>query len=149
VNLEYYQKDNFYKPKFICFDCRKVFKHKLARDIGVDASVSDYTCPHCGKEAASIGSKFRAPNSGNVKAWESLKVMHDIGAFLNFSGWATVPINIPESRKALHILLTNRKQDYLESIAYYVRRDYDSRNKQVIGMLSEQIQKIDDHLKSR
>jgi len=105
-NPNYYDTKQPYKPKLICCNCRKVFKRRLAEDIGIDheKAESEMICPNCGEKANYVGPKFRAPRAENIKAWKSIEVLNDIGV-LHFMGFATDRIEIPESNKALTDLL--------------------------------------------
>ena len=54
--------------KYICLDCRKVFK-KVPSEI--DPKVSE--CPDCKKEINEIGESFRAPRKDDIKKWNWVK----------------------------------------------------------------------------
>lgn len=146
-NPNYYTTDRPYKPKLICSDCRKVFKRRLATDLSINSEdkESDMICPNCGKRANYVGPKFRAPKSDNVKAWKSIEVLNAIGV-LNFMGFATNRIEIPESSKGLQDLLTEMKADYERAIRRWVSYEYNEDNKVHIKGFSEIIKRIDKYL---
>jgi hypothetical protein len=146
-NPNYYFTDRPYKPKLVCSDCRKVFKRRLAIDIAIHKTddQNNVICPHCGKMANYIGPKFRAPKSENIKAWNAIKVLNEIGV-LNFMGFTTNRIVIPESSKGLHDLLSEMRVDYERSINQWVSYEYSDENKLHIKTFSEIIKRIDKYL---
>lgn len=146
-NPNYYFIDRPYKPKLICFGCRKVFKHRLASDLNIEANndLGSMICPNCGKKANYIGPKFRAPKSDNIKAWKSIETLNDIGV-LSFIGWASNRIKIPESNKGLTDLLTEMKTDYENAIRGWISRDYNEENKLNIKKYSDAIKRIGKYL---
>ncbi len=147
-NPNYYFIDKPYKPKLICFGCRKVFKRKLLLDIQVDKEEdwSKMICPNCGKAANFIGPKFRAPKSDNVKAWKTIESLHSIG-LLNFLGYANNIVLIPESKKGLMALLKEMRSTKEESINRLASGDYSEMNKEYIKSSSDIVKKIDKYLK--
>lgn len=139
-----YNVTSLYKPKYICCNCRKVFKRRLPNDI--DMKPEDYQveakCPSCGNSAINIGPKFRAPKIDNIKAWKSLEVLLEIG-ILHFMGWAKERIIIPESTKALKDLLIDMRANCESNMQRWLSADYHERNKEGIKTNSEIIKRID------
>lgn len=146
-NPNYYFIERPYKSKYICTDCRKSFKRKLLADILIETGAEEKApkCPDCGKPTHWIGPKFRAPQTENIQAWNSIGTLRKVG-LLNFIGWANNDIKIPETKKALDDLLKSLKISYEASINKWVTRTYSQGNKDQIKYLSEIIKKIDQHL---
>lgn len=108
-NPNYGNTEKSYKSKFICLNCRKAFKRILLSDITKDESTpKPPKCPECGKPTFWIGRKFRAPKSDDIKSWNSIRIMNELGIY-HFSGWATIPVTIPNSEKKLRELLVRIK----------------------------------------
>ena len=145
-NPNYYFDSFRYKYKYICTDCRKSFKRKILSDLTKYKNLEekDPKCPDCGKLTDVIGPKFRAPKADNIKAWKSIKVLHDIGV-LNFVGWATAHIEIPVTTKALQNFLKELKADYEWNIKQWTTHEYSSNKKNLIKYFSEGIKKIDKY----
>jgi DNA-directed RNA polymerase subunit RPC12/RpoP len=136
-----------YKSKYICTDCRKSFKRKMLADISTSEDIKEKEpkCPDCGNPSIWIGPKFRAPKTDNIKAWNSIKTLNDIGV-LNFIGWANVNIKIPETKKSLNDLLKNLKASYERNIESFMTMEYSPDNKNQIKHFADAIKKIDKHL---
>lgn len=81
-NPNYYFGRRPYKPKLICCSCKKVFKRRLANDLGITEEDAEMVCPNCGKTANYVGPKFRAPKAGHAKAWKSIEVLNQVGVFI-------------------------------------------------------------------
>lgn len=152
--MEYTSNPNYsiveksYKSKYICVDCRKVFKRKLLSDFTNETNIEEKepTCPQCKKKTQWIGPKFRAPKMDNTNAWNSIKALKEIGILGSFFGWASGDSEIPESEKALREKLLNKKESYKCSIEKWVSYEYHTQNKENILFLSKEIKKIDSYL---
>lgn len=149
-NPNYYFIESSYKSKYICTDCRKSFKRKILSDISTDKVIEEkeLKCPDCGKPTSWIGPKFRAPKTGNIKAWNSIKILHDIG-LLNFIGWAMNYVDIPVTKKSLNDFLNDLKENYEWNIKRWTTIEYSPDNKNQIKYFSEAIKKIDKHLQTK
>ena len=149
-NPNYYFIERPYKSKYICTDCRKSFKRKLLSDITTDKDIEEKApkCPDCGKPTNWIGLKFRAPKTDNIKAWNSIKALHDIG-LLNFIGWANNYVDIPETKKSLNDFLKDLKGNYERNIKRWATIEYSPDNKNQIKYFSKAIKKIDKHLQTK
>lgn len=147
-NPNYYFVDRPYKSKFICTDCRKVFKRRILSDIAGNKNVveKEPKCPDCGKHTSWIGPKFRAPKSENLMAWKSIKILNDMG-MLDFKGFASVKVTIPETSKALNDLLIELREQCYWAMKRWSTLEYAPENKQQIAYLSERIKRIDNHFK--
>lgn len=139
-----------YKSKYICTRCRKSFKRKILADLTTDKNIEEKepTCPDCGNSTSWIGPKFRAPKTDNIKAWNSIKALHDIGV-LNFIGWANVPIRIPETKKALDDVLMDIKAKYEYSIQKWITGEYRPDSKDQIKYFSDAVKQIDKYLRTK
>lgn len=149
-NPNYYSVDQPYKSKYICTDCRKVFKRRVLSDITTNnvAEEKEPKCPDCGNPTSWIGPKFRAPKTDNFKAWNSIRVLHDIGE-LNFIGFAKNKLTIPETRKGLRELLLYLKDHYELTITRWATLEYSPDNKNQIRHFSEAIKRIERHLNEK
>jgi DNA-directed RNA polymerase subunit RPC12/RpoP len=147
-NPNYYFVDKPYKSKYICADCKKVFKRRILSDITSDNELEEKEpkCPDCGNLTSWIGPKFRAPKSDNIKAWNSIRVLNDIGVF-NMIGFASDKMTIPETKKGLQDLLTEMKEYYQWTINRWITMEYSPDNKNQIRHFSDAIKRIDKHLK--
>lgn len=149
-NPNYYFGERPYKSKYICTDCRKSFKRKLLSDITTDKDIKEKApkCPDCGKLTNWIGPKFRAPKTDNIKAWNSIKTLYDIG-LLNFIGWGNNYDDIPETTKSLNDFLKDLKETYEWKIKRLTTIEYSPDNKNQIKYFSEAIKKIEKHLQTK
>ena len=147
-NPNYYFNESQYKSKFICVDCRKVFKRPILKDISKEETLeTEPKCPDCGAMTYWIGPKFRAPKLDKIKAWNSVKVLLDIGV-LNFLGYANNPMTIPETTKGLKELLLLMKETCNWTIKKWTTYEYSSDNKNQIKYFSDRIKAIDKHLET-
>ena len=146
-NPNYYFVERPYKSKYICTDCRKVFKRKILSDIKVKDEINEKVpkCPECGNQTSWIGPKFRAPKVDNITAWNSIRILTDIGV-LNFIGFANEKVSIPETKKSLKNLLIEIKVNCEFSMRNWMTNDYNPENKNQIGHFSEIIKRIDNNL---
>lgn len=147
-NPDYSSTDKLYKDKYVCVDCRKCFKRRVLSDFSQETLEKDPKCPDCGKITFWVESKFRPPKSDNLKAWNSVKVLHDIGG-LSFLSYGNPTIHFPETNKGLKVMLMEMRHCYEQSIRRYISSEYDEDNKLQVGYLSEMIKKIDQHLNSQ
>jgi predicted RNA-binding Zn-ribbon protein involved in translation (DUF1610 family) len=58
--------------QFACFECRKVFKWRVAFYRG---EVESQTCLKCGSKMWFTGTAFKAPRQENVKQWSKAKLL--------------------------------------------------------------------------
>ncbi len=147
-NPNYYSVERPYKSKYICVKCRKTFKRRVLADITKDKAIQEKEpkCPNCGEATSWIGPKFRSPKSDNIKAWDSISVLHNIGA-LSFMGWASGTTKIPETKKSLFEMLKEMKENCLYSIDRWATMEYNVNNKVQIKYLSDRVKHIDTYLK--
>lgn len=146
-NPNYYFTDKPYKSKYICVNCKKVFKRRVLSDISSNKDLEEKAakCSDCGQIASWVGPKFRAPKLDNTKAWNSVKVLSDLG-LLNCIGFGNDNLTIPESKKGLKDFLFDLKNDYQYRIKQWTTNNYSSENKKQIKYFSDVINKIDKHL---
>lgn len=146
-NPNYYTVDKPYKSKYICVKCRKAFKRRVLSDITDDKiEEKEPKCPECGNLTSWIGPKFRPPKSDNLKAWNSIRVLNDIGV-LYFLGWSSGTVVIPETNKSLLDMLTEMKKQSELTINQWTTMEYNEGHKTQIKYFSEFIRRIDNHLK--
>lgn len=147
-NPNYYTVNKPYKSKYICVNCRKAFKRRVLSDIGGNLTAEkEHRCPDCGNTTSWIGPKFRPPKSDNRKAWNSIGVLQSIGA-LDFLGWASETVEIPETRKSLADMLTEMKESSKTAIRQWTTTEYAENNKEQIRLFSDFVKRIDDQLKT-
>ncbi len=76
-------RDKSYKIKYLCFDCRKVFKRLVLSDLDpakvTREDEAPAKCPQCGTLMTETGSKLRVPVSHDKKAWEVLRLLNEFG----------------------------------------------------------------------
>lgn len=147
-NPNYYPQEKPYKPKYICFDCRKCFKRKVATDIPkLNSEIQKAKCPDCGVLSSYIGPKFRPPKANNTNEWESIRTLSKIG-ILHFRGFATNKIRIPTSRKSLIEELKLIREICEKNIDKWLSQEYAKGNKEQISIFSDVIKKIDLEMKA-
>jgi hypothetical protein len=148
INPNYYLNDKYYKSKYICTDCRKSFKRKILSDISnnKEQTETESKCPECGNLTNWIGPKFRAPKMDNINAWNSIKIMKEIG-ILDFIGWSTNHIEIPETKKSLNTFLIELKANYEIHIKKWTSAKYTPENKNQIKYFSDAVIKLEKYLK--
>lgn len=134
-----------YKSKFVCTDCRKTFKRRLLSDISKEQEVSKPPkCPECGKTTFWIGPKFRSPKTEDIKSWNSVKILCRL-EIISFSGWATIPINIPKSEKELKELLVKIKN----TLQLSLKTLGTSKNEKVVISFAGKIKVIEKYLNKK
>ncbi len=147
-NPNYYPQEKPYKSKYLCFECRKCFKRKVAINIPkLNNEIQKAKCPECGKSSSWVGPKFRPPKSNNTNEWESIRTLSNIG-ILHFRGFATNKIKIPTSRKSLIEELKPIRNICENNIERWLRQDHSKENKEQIGIFSDIIKKIDSEIKA-
>jgi len=147
-NPNYYPQEKPYKPKYLCFDCKKCFKRKVVNDIHeLTSEIQIAKCPECGKPSTWVGPKFRPPKSANTKEWESIRILSRIG-ILHFRGFATNKIEIPKSRKSLMEELKSIREICQINMEKWLRQKYSKENSEQIGIFSDVIKKIDIEIKA-
>lgn len=146
-NPNYYTVDRPYKSKYICTKCRKTFKRRVLTDITKEKEIneSEPKCPECGQTTSWIGPKFRSPKADNIKVWNSIRVLQDVGA-LNFNGFASGTIKIPETTKSLVDLLKEIKDNCIFNMNRWATMKYDPNNKTQIKYLADCVKRVDLHL---
>lgn len=70
-----------HKPKFACFNCRKMFKIQPDRwhwDKDLKRMVTDHppVCPECGGLMRRVGREFKPPRREDKDAWEAAELLH-------------------------------------------------------------------------
>ncbi len=145
-NPNYYIQERPYKTKFICFDCRKVYKRKVATDFNGTEDEHPASCPECGIQSTWIGPKFRPPKSDDIKSWNSIAVLSRIG-LLCFIGFANNQTVIPTSKKALKTLLEQIKRSYELNIKNWSTANYEPGNSDQIRIFTELAERIKQELK--
>lgn len=89
-----------YKPHYACFKCRKTFKRRLAGDIRKGSLNNPAKCPQCGELMANMGLDFESPPKNDVKVWEHIKNLYQVGITFHSCG-CTGPGYIPRDTERL------------------------------------------------
>lgn len=145
-NPNFYSQERPYKSKYICTHCRKAFKRKVLSDINREQTEEKAPkCPECGRITSWIGPKFRPPKKDDLKAWQSVGVLYDLG-LLTYIGWANNDIEIPNSKKGLKDLLIQLKEDYERNVRGWISAEYSTDNKSQIKFFSEGMREIEQAL---
>lgn len=151
--MDYSENPNFdtqerlYKSKYICTHCRKAFKRKVLSDVTkVQTEEKAPKCPECARLTSWIGPKFRPPKKDNLKVWQSIEALYNLG-LLHFIGWANNDVDIPNSKNGLRELLIQLKDDYERNVQRWVSVEYSAENKDQIKFFSEGINEIEQALK--
>lgn len=141
TNPNYNLDGSLYKYKYVCTDCRKVFKRKILSDFKDTEECFDKVakCPQCSNTLTYVGQKFRAPRIQNEQAWKSLAILLDLG-LVRYDGWASPHVKFFDTKKALRDYLENLK----EEMKCLVNKMY---SKEINKHQSEMVKKIDKHLK--
>lgn len=111
-----------YKPHYGCFECRKTFKRRLLHDIDRDARESlAAKCPECGSLMANMGLDFKSPPKNDIKAWQHLRSLHNVGITFHSCG-CSGPGYIPADSNALANLLIERKETYIRNLRFWLNK---------------------------
>lgn len=104
-----------YKPHLVCFECRKMFRRRLLRDInhGQKESV-EAKCPQCGGLMADMGLDFKAPQKDDIKAWKHVQDLYTVGMTFHSCG-CSGPGYIPRDKEQILNKLEYTKKSYIEN----------------------------------
>lgn len=139
---------SLYKPHFVCFSCRKMFRRRLLKDIGVSSSGSvDAKCPQCGNLMADMGLDFKAPRQKDIKAWAHIQDLYSVGITFHSCG-CSGPGYIPKNREEILKQLESTKSIYINHIRLWsnielpdTKAEFESFNQKnaykIIGTLPE------------
>jgi hypothetical protein len=108
-----------YKPHLACFHCRKVFRRRLARDVGHNGFSIPPVCPECGRAIASMGLDFKAPKQDDQKAWRLAEELWTIGETYHSCG-CSGPGYRPRDLPAYRAFLVERRHEYLASLRHWL-----------------------------
>src|SRR4051794_22756971 len=82
-----------YLAPFVCCDCRRSFKRPLN-------GLEPRPCPLCGRPAAWVNRKFKAPKSPDVAQWEKVRFLIEHGfRFHSFGDGHGRTVQYPETLK--------------------------------------------------
>lgn len=68
-----------YKPHYACFKCRKAFKRRNKDEVDPEGGDHPARCPDCRLLMADMGLDFAPPRRADVRAWEALARMFEVG----------------------------------------------------------------------
>lgn len=104
-----------YKPHYVCFECRKMFRRRLLRDInhGQKESV-EAKCPQCAGYMADMGLDFKPPKTSDIKAWEHIRNLYSVGITFHSCG-CSGPGYIPKTKEKIIEKLQTAKEKYIEN----------------------------------
>lgn len=104
---------SIYKPHFVCFECRKMFRRRLLKDINYGQKESvEAKCPQCGGLIADMGLDFKPPKTDDVKAWNHLQDLYSVGITFHSCG-CSGPGYIPKTKDKIIEKLQNTKEQYI------------------------------------
>lgn len=113
---------SIYKPHYACFECKKVFKRKLLKDVNRDMNeTSPAKCPQCGNLMADMGLDFKAPASKDIKSWQHVKSLYSVGITFHSCG-CTGPGYIPADRERLIAFLREKMLAFQQQLAFWRAR---------------------------
>ncbi len=114
-----------YKPHYACFKCRKTFKRRLLVDVLDGLSNTDVEipakCPECSELMANMGLDFEAPRKKDIKAWQHLSTLYEVGIAFHSCG-CSGPGFIPTDSNELINHLSKIKLVYLEHQHFWAKR---------------------------
>lgn len=110
-----------YKPHYACFNCRKTFKRRLVRDIRKGDLDNPAKCPECGELMADMGLDFEAPPKNEIKKWEHIKNLYQVGITFHSCG-CTGPGYIPKDKEQLIAYLQGILADYHQNLDVFRER---------------------------
>lgn len=118
---------NNYKPHFVCFNCRKTYKRRLFEDIyenGDKAEEKQARCPQCGGYMADIGTEFKAPKKGDLKAWKQIEKLYQVDFTFHSCG-CSGPGYVPKNEAELKELLLLRLGLFKENLKAWRKAEQD------------------------
>lgn len=110
-----------YKLHYACFGCRKVFKRRLWLDIKKGNAQDEARCPQCRKLMANMGLDFAAPPKNDVKKWEHLKNLYQVGITFHSCG-CTGPGYIPRDKEQMLQHFEEIKAGYQRHLDFFRER---------------------------
>jgi hypothetical protein len=81
----------------------------------------EFKCPECGQLMANMGLDFESPRKNDLKAWEHIKNLYSVGITFHSCG-CTGPGYIPADKEKLLEYLSERKEDYIENLRFWINR---------------------------
>lgn len=64
------------KPKFVCFDCRKMFRIDAER---AQSGEKPVVCPDCGRVMREVNRDFQPPRKDDKQNWEAARLLYLTG----------------------------------------------------------------------
>jgi DNA-directed RNA polymerase subunit RPC12/RpoP len=111
-----------YKPHYACFECRKTFKRRLLHDVNRDEDeLVAAKCPECGRLMANMGLDFKSPQKKNLKAWQHLQSLYEVGITYHSCG-CSGPGYIPATTEAIVNYLEERLGSYVSELRFWLNR---------------------------
>ena len=106
---------SIYKPHYACFECRKMFRRRLLKDIDHDKKKSlEAKCPQCGTFMADMGLDFKSPRKDDIKAWKHVQDLYSVGITFHSCG-CSGPGYIPKTKEKIIESLEGTKEKYIEN----------------------------------
>ncbi len=122
-----------YKPHYACFGCRKTFKRKLFHDIrkgNKGEQNKEAKCPQCACLMASMGLDFEAPPKNDIKKWEHIKDLYQVGITFHSCG-CSGPGYIPRDRERLIAYFEEILEKYHENLDFFRNRKEPENNQEL------------------
>jgi hypothetical protein len=101
-----------YKPHLACFRCRKVYRRRLAHDVGHHGPSKPPVCPECAGPVANMGLDFKTPPQDDKKRWQLAEELWTIGETFHSCG-CSGPGYRPRDMPAYRAYLVERRGEYL------------------------------------
>jgi hypothetical protein len=110
-----------YKPHLACFRCRKVFRRRLARDVGHHGPSQPAVCPECAGPVANMGLDFKAPPQDDRKRWQLAEELWTIGETFHSCG-CSGPGYRPRDLPAYREFLVERRREYHGTLRHWIEQ---------------------------
>lgn len=132
--------NNKYKPHYACFKCRKSFKRRLISDVyenSAELKQKEAKCPECRSLMADMGLDFKAPKKSDIKAWNQLALLFEVGLTFHGCGCSSLE-KIPKDKKELIIKFETQKIDFKRHLKYWKNKtDNPTSNEYKIDLSNE------------
>lgn len=96
-----------YKPRYVCFGCRKAFKRRFREEVDPSGVPTEARCPDCGLPAIELGLGFRPPPRRQVREWAALEAVARRGVRFLCCDGPSQPRDLHEHRR----LVARSEQD--------------------------------------
>jgi hypothetical protein len=109
-----------YKPRLVCFTCRKAYRRRLKGDVDPNGEDRIAVCPQCTQPMADLGLDFRPPPTTARKRWATIASLWRAGTTFHSCG-CSGPGWRPTTPSALRTFLERQRDATLALLAHWVR----------------------------